>query len=312
MTRRRQLGDLGERWTKKLLKDAGFRAVQDLNAVKYNHPGGDFLAERAGKRYFITVKSRNKFVQGGQRLNGGYNIYPKKVRAAAREYDAIPSWLTIQLDTDRRCFSAYFGTIDTLRNPNAVAVPMSVRAVSAYECLASNTVDQAITADLSNQLTHATIEPPSRRASNDPPERASRTYPRRGNPSPRRVTTMALFEDHRSYAEANIRPVLDELRGRITRLSFKVKEKPTRAQRIAYSVARVFAEVKIQKTRILVRVFDMGIPDPRGIVIDIPGTHKWQHQKEIPINSLELVGYAMPFIVASYKSSLTTSPPTRF
>jgi hypothetical protein len=151
MTRRRQLGDLGERWTKNLLQDAGFRAVQDLNAVKYNHPGGDFLGERAGKRYFITVKARNKFVQGGQRLNGGYNIYPEKVRAAAREYDAIPSWLMIQLDTDRRCFSAYFGTIDTLRNPNAVAVPMSVRAVSAYECLASNKVDEAITPDLSNQ-----------------------------------------------------------------------------------------------------------------------------------------------------------------
>jgi hypothetical protein len=38
--------------------------------------------------------------------------------------------------------------------------------------------------------------------------------------------------------------------------------------------------------------------------------HKWQHQKEIPIDTMELVDYAIPFIVASYKSSLTRSPPT--
>src|SRR5258708_8647180 len=129
MNRRRQLGDLGERWTESLLKAAGFSNVQNLNAIKYNHPGGDYLAERHGERYFITVKARNKFVQGGRRLNAGYNIYPKKVRAAARDCHAIASWLMIQLDTDRRSFSAYFGTIDALRNSKAVSVPMTPRAI---------------------------------------------------------------------------------------------------------------------------------------------------------------------------------------
>jgi hypothetical protein len=56
----------------------------------------------------------------------------------------------------------------------------------------------------------------------------------------------------------------------------------------------------------------MGIGDPKGIVTDIPPAHGWQHQKEIAIDSLELVQYAMPFIVASYKSSLTTDPPRPF
>src|SRR5215510_4425819 len=80
MTRLRTLGDLGEKWAPDLLKKAGFRAIQDLNAIKYNHPGGDFLAERAGKLYFITVKARNKHVQRTGKLNAGYNIHPKKVR----------------------------------------------------------------------------------------------------------------------------------------------------------------------------------------------------------------------------------------
>lgn len=152
LTRRKKIGDLGEDWTKHLLRNSGFRSIQDLNKLRYNHPGGDFLAERGKKKYFITVKARNKYVQASRRLNSGYNIYPEKVRRAAEQYGAVPAWLTIQIDTDRRCYSAYFGTIESLRNPNAVAVPMTPKAVGDYECLANEKFDPAITADLSNQL----------------------------------------------------------------------------------------------------------------------------------------------------------------
>jgi predicted transport protein len=86
-------------------------------------------------------------------------------------------------------------------------------------------------------------------------------------------------------------------------------EKITSKQRIAYEVERDFCEVKVQKERILARVFDMGVADPRGIVTDIAPSHKWQHQKEIPIDSKELVvDYAVPFIEASYKSSRAKQP----
>ena len=78
--------------------------MQNLNALKYNHPGGDFLAERNNKGYFITVKARNKFVQRTRLLNGGYNIFPEKVRRAAKEYQAIPAWVTIQLDVEKRSY----------------------------------------------------------------------------------------------------------------------------------------------------------------------------------------------------------------
>src|SRR5882762_6555317 len=114
MSRRRRIGDLGEHWTKSLLKRAGFHAVRDLNLVRYNHAGGDFIAERDGEKYFITVKARNKYRQSTRKLNAGYNIYPEKVRLAAREYDAEPAWLTIQLDTEEKTYSAYFGKISSL------------------------------------------------------------------------------------------------------------------------------------------------------------------------------------------------------
>jgi predicted transport protein len=313
MTRRRRLGDLGELWTVALLRDAGFTSVRDLNAVKYNHPGGDFLAERAGGRYFITVKARNKFVQRTRRLNGRYNIFPAKVRRAAREYDAIPSWLTIQLDTDQRCYSAYFGTIDSLQNPEAVAVPMSPSATARYECIARDRFDEAITTELSNQFVE-TDEPVAEKPAVSP----KAVRPSTGRPTPERgagrsaasATRGAVsFEDHVAYADARLRPVLRELRMRVRSLGETrgraIAENPTRHQRVAYSVNRIFLEVKVQKKRLLLRFFGANVPDPRNVVADIPDTHGWQHDKEIAVGELSSLDYAMPFVEASYDSNLT-------
>jgi predicted transport protein len=115
---------------------------------------------------------------------------------------------------------------------------------------------------------------------------------------------MTSFDDHVAYTEPPIRPVLQELRTRITALDRKVRENVTAHQRIAYSVARIFAEVKVQKKRVLVRVFDTGLADPKNLVTDIPREYGWQHQKQILIDSVELVDYAMTFVAASYRSSL--------
>ncbi len=311
MSRCKNVGDLGERWTIALLKEAGFREVKDLNIIKYNHPGGDFLAEREGECYFITVKARNKYVQSTYRLNSGYNIYPDKVRVAAKEYNSIPSWITIQLDTENRCYSAYFGTIDNLRNPNSVAVPMSPRAVVQYECLARERFDTGITPDLSNQ--------PAGRAKRRgavnclSPEDHMSPQPRKSPPNEtgHRGTSIASFEDHVAYADPNIRPVLLELRVRLKSLDeggTKIKEKVTKHQRIAYSVAQIFAEVKVQKKRILIRFFGTNVSDPKNIVTNIPATHRWQHDKEIAVDSLGLIDYAMRFIEASYHSNRSMLP----
>jgi predicted transport protein len=292
MSRRRRIGDLGEHWTKSLLERAGFVDVRDLNRVRYNHAGGDFIAERGGKRYFITVKARNKYRQGTRKLNGGYNIHPEKVRRAAREYDAEPAWLTIQLDTEERTYSAYFGTVSSLGNPDAVAVPMLPRNVTGYECLAVNVVDEAITPDLSNQLTSEEhVKPPVRQPRQTPPAKAA--------------SPAASFEDHIAYAEPSVRPILHELRRRITRLGSGIKENVTPAQRVTYRLTHDFVEIKVQKKRVLVRLFDTGVPDPRSIATPIPKSNGWSHDAELAINTVDLVDYAMPFITASYRRELS-------
>jgi predicted transport protein len=118
---------------------------------------------------------------------------------------------------------------------------------------------------------------------------------------------MPSFEDHVDYADPPIQPVLRKLRAGIIGLG-RMREKVTPARRIAYENERDFCEVKIQKKRVLVRVFNTGLPDPKGIVTDIPKSHGWQYEKEIPIASLQLIDYVMPFIEASYRSSRAKMP----
>jgi len=96
------------------------------------------------------------------------------------------------------------------------------------------------------------------------------------------------FEDHVDYADPPIRPVLRKLRDGIIRLG-RVREKVTPARRIAYENVWDFCEVKVQKRRALVRVFNTGLPDQKGIVTDVPKSHGWQYEKEIPIASLQLI-----------------------
>ncbi|MCC6982661.1 MAG: hypothetical protein IT535_05275 [Bauldia sp.] len=115
---------------------------------------------------------------------------------------------------------------------------------------------------------------------------------------------MATFEDHLAWTEPNTRPILLELRKRILEVSPRIIENITKSQRITYSLARIFAEIKVQKKRVLVRFFDAGLADPEGIVVPIPGTHGWQHDKEVRIERLNQVEYAMRFIEASFRSLL--------
>jgi predicted transport protein len=188
---------------------------------------------------------------------------------------------------------------------------MSLRAVSHYECLAAEKTDPAITPDLSNQLTD---DPQSQTASISRDRTITRAVsPRavREQPLRQQATNFVSFEDHVAYADPEIRPVLQELRAKLRGLdggAGRVSEKITKHQRVAYSVAQIFAEVKVQKKRVLIRFFGTNLSDPKGLVTSIPASHRWQHDKEIAVDSSALVDYAMPFIDASYRSNRSTLP----
>jgi hypothetical protein len=147
---RRPLGDWGEGHACRLLAKAKFTDIVPLN-VDRQHQGGDVLATKDGRRYFFSVKARDRFGQNGK-PNPSYNVYPEKVIKAAQAYGAIPAWLVIRADRRDNTFCSYWGLIDEIPpgrlNRNCVSVSMSEDAIREYcrlgRCLASNVSDPSI------------------------------------------------------------------------------------------------------------------------------------------------------------------------
>ena len=54
----------------------------------------------------------------------------------------------------------------------------------------------------------------------------------------------------------------------------------------------------------------MGVLDPKGIVADIPRSHGWQYEKQIPLDSKELLDYAIPLIRMMKAAILVGTIPT--
>lgn len=113
---------------------------------------------------------------------------------------------------------------------------------------------------------------------------------------------MTLVAEHIAYADPRVQPVLLTLLAEIRRLDSRIIERATPAQRIVYLIGCIFAEVKVQKTCVLVRFFDQSIPDPMQRVRHIEHARKngWRHDKEVRLYELNDVDYAMRFISASF------------
>jgi predicted transport protein len=171
---------------------------------------------------------------------------------------------------------------------------MLVHDVVGYECLAGNVVDEAITPDVSNQITSE--EPPVKRILRGllpmPPTKAA--------------VTPLTFAVHVAYTEPSVRPVLHELRRRITALGPGIKENVTAKQRITYGLAHAFVEIKVQKEKILVRVHDTGLAEPQGIGKKFDKKdRRWSHDLELSVDTIDRADYAMPFVEASYRRELS-------
>jgi len=94
------------------------------------------LAEKDGKRYLISVKSRNKYQRDGT-LNSRYKLGDKcyeNAKVACEQYKAEPYWMAVQFDSDR--YSVYLGSVALLDGNKGV--PMSPPNLSRYVCLVDN------------------------------------------------------------------------------------------------------------------------------------------------------------------------------
>lgn len=132
----KSLGALGELIAIKALVDNDFEKIRNLNDQKKNFPYGDLYAEKGGRRYVISVKSRNKYQRSGE-LNNRYKLGNRcyeNAELACNQYEAEPYWMAIQFDGDT--FSAYFGSLSQLNGKKGI--PMGSKDISNYECLAED------------------------------------------------------------------------------------------------------------------------------------------------------------------------------
>ena len=135
----KKLGDIGESIADELLLTNGFDNVKNLNDVKVNFPFADFLAEKEGNRYLISVKTRNKYERSGK-LNSRYKLGSKVYEhiqslLAQNEWEnCIPAWIAIAIGPCH--FDGYFGTIAQLSGGRGIN--MSNKAVQNYLQLAKD------------------------------------------------------------------------------------------------------------------------------------------------------------------------------
>ena len=147
MSYRQTLGDWGEDLAAKLLGQAGFTDIVMLNDGRPNHPGGDLLASLQNTKYLFSVKARDRFMKSGA-INWGYNIYPEKVIAASKRYEAVPAWLVVRADRRDNTACVFWGMISEIpasrNNPNCVHISMIDSATINYRCLAKDMLEVAI------------------------------------------------------------------------------------------------------------------------------------------------------------------------
>jgi hypothetical protein len=120
--RKKSLGELGELFALKALVDKKFDRIRNLNDDTMNETFADFLCEKNGLRYIISVKTRNKFQKNGK-LNPTYNLGGKayeKALSAEKKYDASAYWIAVQFD--QKSFSIYFGSLKELNGSRGIPV----------------------------------------------------------------------------------------------------------------------------------------------------------------------------------------------
>ena len=97
------------------------------------------MREKDGKKYLISVKTRNKYENNGKlnsRYKLGRNLSTKieKALSLPEFSECEPAWLAIAME-EKTC-DAYFGLISELEGGNGI--PMSVKAFNTYTCFAKN------------------------------------------------------------------------------------------------------------------------------------------------------------------------------
>jgi hypothetical protein len=143
-----KLGFIGEQLALMELSLHGFTAIKHLNYPKKNHPFADVYAEHDGEKFWISVKTRNKYQNDGT-INYCYKISPKERAFALNLEQTNPNTIAACIGvsvvvSQNSClggeppnsYSCYFAKLGQLTDRQGMG--MRVRQLSSYRCLAEN------------------------------------------------------------------------------------------------------------------------------------------------------------------------------
>src|SRR5258708_32076462 len=94
------------------------------------------------------------------------------------------------------------------------------------------------------------------------------------------------FADHAGFTDAPRRSVLNSLRNQVHKLDprFRRGEGYTASNRITFKfpdAKKIFLEIKVQRSAILLRVLDVPFAYPARITSEIPEDFRWGKKREI-------------------------------
>jgi hypothetical protein len=146
-----KLGLIGEQLALAELALHGFTEIRHLNHPKKNHPFAPFAdisAERNGLKFWIGVKTRNKYQNEGT-INPCYKIDPRGRALAVQLEQSVPGTIAACIGisvvlSERSCFdgelsnsySCYFALLRNLTDRQGMG--MRKRQLASYEPLAEN------------------------------------------------------------------------------------------------------------------------------------------------------------------------------
>ena len=122
--------------------------------------------------------------------------------------------------------------------------------------------------------------------------------------------TAVNFEDHIAYTDVIRQPILRQLRQDIIAMDDRLAagESVTLARRIRYKIpgGKIFIEIKVQRSAVLVRLTETPVADTSGVVRKIPESHGWGDLKdEFRLTSVSEVEYVLQFVRAAYQIAVS-------
>jgi len=120
--------------------------------------------------------------------------------------------------------------------------------------------------------------------------------------SVKKINEVSL-EEHLNKGQPFVKELFLILKGKIFELDENIQEKVNNNY-IAFKVSKIFAEVHIQKAKLLIYLRPINYNDPETRLFKVPDSYNWVLDRRVYINSEGDVDYVMSLIEQSYKDVL--------